>query len=86
MNIEKKILLNRSDKSNLLYKTYQKGYAIYDKLSKLYTCKFLGTKISFEELDAYIDVPFNTCNINCENEDTKELLSKLIEQILLNIK
>ena len=74
MNLEKNILLTRSDKSNLLYKTYQKGYAIYDKLSKMYNCRFLGTKIAFEEIDAFIDVPFNISDINCENERTKNLL------------
>ena len=36
MNYEKDLLLKRADKSNFLYKTYQKGYAIYDKLSKMY--------------------------------------------------
>jgi hypothetical protein len=86
MNLEKNILLTRSDKSNLLHKTYQKGYAIYDKLSKLYSCRFTGTKITFDEIDAYIDVPFNIVDIHCESERTKSLLSKLIEQSYQNIK
>lgn len=86
MNLEKNTLLVRSDKSNFLYKTYQKGYAIYDKLSKMYCCRFTGTKITFDELDAYIDVPFNLKDIHSENERTKDQLTKVIDQCLQNIK
>lgn len=85
MNLEKNILLKRSDKSNLLHKTYLKGYAIYNKLCKLYCCRFIGTKITFEEIDAYIDVPFNLTDIHCEDEGTKELLTKLIDQCFQNM-
>jgi len=35
-NTEKEILLKRSNKDNFYNKTYQKGYAIFEKLSKLY--------------------------------------------------
>lgn len=34
-NTEKEILLKRSNKDNFYNKTYQKGYAIFEKLSKL---------------------------------------------------
>jgi hypothetical protein len=34
-NIEKEVLLKRSNKDNFSHKTYQKGYAIYEKFSKL---------------------------------------------------
>ena len=80
MNIEKNSLLLRSDKSNILYKTYQKGYAIYDKLSKMYNLRFNGQKIIFEELDAYIDVPFNLKDLHCENEKAMSFLTKQIDQ------
>ena len=86
MNIEKKVLLKRSDKSNLLYKTYLKGYAIYDKLSKIFNLRFTGTNIKFDELDAYVDVPFNIKDIHCTNEKTKNHLTKLIQDCIKDIK
>lgn len=86
MSIEKKVLLKRSDKSNLLYKTYLKGYLIYEKLSKIFNIRFTGTNIKFEELDAYIDVPFNLKDIHCDNEKAKEHLTKLIEQCIKDVK
>lgn len=86
MNIEKKVLLKRSDKSNLLYKTYLKGYAIYDKLSKIFNLRFTGTNIKFDELDAQIDVPFNIKDIHCLNEKTKNHLTKLIQDCIKEIK
>lgn len=82
MNVEKNNLKVRSDKSNLLYKTYLKGYTIYDRLSRLYCLRYTGQKIIFEELDAYIDLPFNIKDIHCENESTLEFLRKQIEQCL----
>ena len=85
MNVEKDLLLKRADKSNLLYKTYQKGYAIFDRLSKIYKCRFHGSKISFEELDAYIDVPFNLKDLHCDDDYTKGRLTKLIEQCLNSV-
>lgn len=85
MNIEKKVLLKRSDKSNLLYKTYLKGYTIYDKLSKIFNLRFTGTKIQFDDLDAYIDVPFNLKDLHANDEDTKNRLTKLIDQCIKEV-
>jgi hypothetical protein len=34
-NLEKDALLKKSDTNNIFNKTYQKGLAIYEKLSKL---------------------------------------------------
>ena len=82
MNVEKNNLKVRSDKSNLLYKTYLKGYTIYDRLSRLYSLRYTGQKILFEELDAYIDLPFNIKDIHCEDESTLVFLQKQIEQCL----
>lgn len=80
-NLEKNTLLKRADqKNNVFNKTYQKGLAIYEKLSKLYKCSYDNSKIILEELDAYIDIPFNVESIKCEDSNTKKRLVKMVKK------
>jgi hypothetical protein len=84
-NLEKDNLLKKAeeDKSNVeRQQMYQKGYAIYEKLSKLYKCTYEGNRILLNELDSYIEVPFNIDNLHCEDDYTRKRLVKLIESCL----
>lgn len=86
MELEKKNLLKKSDKSNLLYKSFLKGYVIYEKMSKIYNLRYVGSTIFFDELDASICVPFSIKDITCNDVKTKERLTILIQECIKDIK
>ena len=85
-NLEKDSLLKKLEKDNS-QSQYQLGYNLYEKLSKLYSiyinsrykCTYDGAKLSLDELDAYIEEPFNVDKLHCENESTRKRLIKMIE-------
>lgn len=90
--MEKTTLLKRADKKNNIFnKTYEKGLAIYEKLSKLYklftklyryNCTYEGSKIVLSELDATIEIPFNVSSIKCEDSHTKNRLIKMVKSTI----
>lgn len=84
MNVEKRVLFKRSNKSNTFYKAYERGYAIYDKLSKIFSLKFTGSSIIFQDLDAYIDMPFKVTDLKCKDEKMNSYLTKLINDCIKN--
>ena len=86
MNVEKRVLYKRSNKSNTFYKAYERGYAIYDKLSKIFTLKFTGSSIIFQDLDAYIDMPFKVTDLKCYDEKMNCYLIKLLNDCVKSCK
>ena len=57
---------------------FQKGYKIYETLSKFYNCTYNGDKIYIKELDSYIDEPFKINNIHSPNEKLRQKLESII--------
>ena len=47
-----------------------------------YKCSYENNKIILDELDAYIEDPFNVENLFCENDYTKNRLKRMIESCL----
>ena len=57
---------------------FKKGLDIYKNLSKFYNCSFDGKKIILEGIECFIEEPFKSRNINCNNPKLRKKIESLI--------
>ena len=57
---------------------FKKGLDIYKNLSKFYNCSFDGKKIILEGIECFIEEPFKSQNINCNNSKLRKKIESLI--------
>ena len=57
---------------------FKKGLDIYKNLSKFYNCSFDGKKIILEGIECFIEEPFKSQNINCNNPKLRKKIESLI--------
>ena len=57
---------------------FKTGLDIYKILSKFYNCSYDGKKIILEGIDCFIEEPFKTQNINCNNPKLRKKIESLI--------
>ena len=74
INLEEDNLMKRIETDP----NFKKGLDIYKNLSKFYNCSFDGKKIILEGIECFIEEPFKSQNINCNNPKLRKKIESLI--------
>ena len=74
INLEEDNLMKRIETDP----NFKKGLDIYKNLSKFYNCSFDGKKIILEGIECFIEEPFKSQNINCNNSKLRKKIESLI--------